>query len=131
MTLREVATRHLVLKLLSLLLAAVMWLFVALEREDEVEVVVPLRLERLPAGLALYKAPLPQVLVRLAGPRLLLLRQQWQPLAIPLDLAGVREGKVAFTSLERSLKPVPGVRVVRIQPAALELIVVRRQQDNS
>jgi len=128
MTIHELAFRKPVLKLLSLLLAAVLWLFVTLEREDELDVIVPLRLEGLPAGLTVRKTPLPEVSIRLAGAKLLLIKQQWRSLYIPLDLAGVREGKVSFSALDRTLKLVPGVRVVRIQPAALELTVIRRQK---
>jgi YbbR domain-containing protein len=121
----------LLLKLLSLLFAAVLWLFVALEKTDDLDLTVPVTFVRLPAGL-LLKEPLPSRLqVRISGATILLMRQQFRPPSLTLDLAGVKAGKVSFTGLEQAIDLVPGLRVSRIQPAAIDLVIGKKQAATS
>jgi hypothetical protein len=115
------------LKLLSLLLAAVLWLFATLEQEDERSLSMPVQVAGLPAGLALKEAVLPEINIRVTGPKILLMKHGGRVPAITLNLAGVHEGKVSFTALERNLALEAGLRVVRVQPPSLELTVVKER----
>ena len=115
------------LKLLSLLLAAVLWLFATLEQEDERSLSMPVQVTGLPAGLALREAALPEVNIRVAGPKILLMKHEGRVPAITLNLSGVHEGKVSFTALERNLDLEAGLRVVRVQPPTLEITVVKER----
>jgi YbbR domain-containing protein len=116
----------LLLRLLSLLFAAVLWLFVALEKSDDLELTVPVTFVRLPAGLLLKEPVNPQLQVRVSGATILLMRQQFRVPTLTLDLAGVKAGKVSFTSLEQAIDLVPGLRVSRIQPATIELTISKK-----
>ena len=120
MSLGRILTDRQLLKLLCLLLATMLWLFVALEREDTLSLNVPVNYVNIPAGLTLDR-PVRMVGLRLSGATILLMRQRYQPPALTLDLHGLGAGSVAFTGLDHALELVPGVRVIRIQPATIEL----------
>jgi hypothetical protein len=109
------------LKLLSLLFAAVLWLFVTLETGDEIEVPLRVKFVNTPAGLILLDGTSKPPSLRIAGPRTLLLRQRWQGVTVELDLAGVRTGKAKFSGLDRHVLLIPGVRPLRVSPAELEI----------
>jgi YbbR domain-containing protein len=123
---RSLLAGKLLLKLLALLFAAVLWLFVALEKSDDLDLTVPVAFVRLPPGLLLKEPVNPQVQVRVSGATILLMRQQFRPPSLTLDLAGVKAGKVSFTSLEQAIDLVPGLRVSRIQPATFDLTISKK-----
>lgn len=123
MNVREMITANLLVKFLALFLAVVLCLFVWLETGVEEDVVVPLRLVNIPAGLRVQEPVLPEITLHLSGPRIMLLRQRWQGQPLTLDLAGARPGMFSLAGLGRQLHPVPGVKVLSVQPATLQLIL--------
>lgn len=127
MKLQELFFTNAQLKLLSLLLAAVLWLFVTLETGDEAEVPLMVKFVNVPPGLALQGAPMPLSL-RVAGPRTLLMRQTWLGARVELDLSKGEAGKVIFSGLDRHVALVPGVRPLRVSPATLEILLTRQKQ---
>ncbi|HEX9078911.1 MAG TPA: hypothetical protein VF795_04945 [Desulfuromonadaceae bacterium] len=121
MKIREMLTENLGLKALSLFLAAVIWLFVSFGREAEIELALPVVLANVPQGLVVANSPPARIDVRLAGPRILLLRLGARPRPVLLDLKGAGEGVTAFPEMAKNL-PLPyGVRVTRVTPAAIEV----------
>lgn len=121
MKIRETLTQNLWLKVLSLLLAAVLWLFVSSGREVEVDLTLPVVYANVPQGLALTNNPPERIDVRLSGPRILLLRLAAGHMPVVLDLKGAGEGITAFPAVGKNL-PLPyGVRITRVTPAAIEV----------
>ncbi|KAF0220213.1 MAG: hypothetical protein FD174_1452 [Geobacteraceae bacterium] len=125
MSLHDMLFKNLGLKALSLLLAVVLWLFVTLEKESEVDVTVPVILKNLSPGLAVAGKPPSRIDVRIAGSKILMLRMRPDRITVPLDLKGVNEGTVVFSALERALRLSPGVRVIRVYPSTIELKLVK------
>jgi len=125
MKLPEILCANLQLKLLSLLFAAVLWLFVMLETGDEVEVPLAVKFVNPPPGMLLQGAPSAPLSLRIAGPRTLLIRQRWHGAEVELDLAGARPGRVTFSALDRHVLLIPGVRPLRVSPAVLEITLAR------
>lgn len=115
------------LKLLSVLLAVFVWFFATGQREWEREFLLPLELMNLPKGLKVARPFLENVDVMVSGQRLLLLRLAPSRLAVRLDMTGLREGTVSFSSLEKSLSIPDGVRITRINPSSLELRLVKTE----
>lgn len=109
------------LKLLSLVTALLLWLFVSFGQESTLAVQVPVEVRRIPSGLAIVSGVPTSIAVTFSGPRFQVQRLARQPALLPLDLAGVREGTVVFPSLGKLLSVPAGVQVTRIYPAALEL----------
>lgn len=106
---------------LSLLLAVVIWLFVELEQQDEAELAATVRVENLPPDLAVTGGQLPALRVRIAGPKILLIRHQGVSPLIPLDCGGLREGVIRFAGLEKGVRVPAGIRVVGVIPATVEM----------
>lgn len=114
------------LKLLSLLLAAVLWLFVTLETADEIEIPLVINLVNVPSGFKLQNTSATWLSLRIAGPRILLLRQRWQGAQAVLDLYGADSGRATFPELSRFVVLVPGVRLVRVTPVSLDVALARK-----
>jgi hypothetical protein len=114
-------THNLGLKVLSLVLAAALWLFVVAEKETEIGAAVPVEVKNLPRGLAIVNRTPSRVDVRLAGPRIALLKMRAVPPLLLLDLQGAREGITGFPGLEKDIPLPAGVRVIRITPDTIEV----------
>jgi YbbR domain-containing protein len=121
MTGRESPGNSRLLMVLSLLVAVLLWLFAAGEREGEIVLGVPLVMTNLPPSLSLVNKPPTRLEVTVAGPRLLLLRLRMQQLKIRLDLRGSREGTTVHNGLENSIRLEPGLHVTRLSPATIEV----------
>ena len=125
MKLQQFFLANVELKLLSLLFAAVLWLFVTLETGDETEIPLALKFVNSPPGLTLQGVPATPLSLRIAGPRTLLLRQRWHGATVELDLAGARAGRVTFSGLDRHVALLPGVRPLRVAPVSLEIFLAK------
>lgn len=124
MSLPAVLTGNIKLKLLSLLFAAVLCAFVHLEARDETEIPLQVNYVHIPPGLALQGGSIKQLSVRIAGPRILLIRQQLAGVGLSLDLRGLSPGKASFGSLGSRLSLQPGVTLLRVLPAIVEPVLV-------
>ena len=121
MKLVETVTHNLGLKLLSLFLAAVLWLFVTASHDEEIGLSCPVACANIPPGLAIVNRLPTQVDVRLAGPRILLLRLKSERPTVLLDLRGLGEGLTSFPEVETKFRIPYGVRVTRVTPASIEV----------
>ncbi|MCM2356663.1 MAG: CdaR family protein [Geobacteraceae bacterium] len=127
MSVREKLSENLGFKALALFLAMALWLFVTAGTEGEVALTVPVQFRNIPPQLSPGSKAPPAVELKIAGPRILLWQLAGERLAVTLDLQGVGEGSVAFTSLERTVRLRSGLRITRIQPSAIELQLVRQE----
>ena len=125
MILRAMFTENIGLKALSLLFAVVLWLFVALNAKDELEIPLQVNFMNLPQGLTLKEPVCRRLTLRMAGKRLLLLKQQSKGVSISLDLAGMAAGKASFNSLERLLNLQEGVTPRWVSPANVDIVLIR------
>jgi len=121
MNLKNLLTDNIEMKLLSLLLAATLWLFVALEAVDQVEIPLTVSYVNTPAGLSVKTIGESGCLVRVEGPRVLLLRQKLKGVPIRLDLAGAGEGDVVFSEVESSVRLIQGLTVLKVSPLKIKL----------
>ncbi len=124
--LRQVLTRNLALKLLSLAIAFSIWFFVNFgERDTEETLKVPLELRNIPAHLMIASPRVDFIDLRVSGPRALLGRIDRNRLAMMLDLGGVRPGPAVFRLDTDALSLPRGVKVQRITPAQVTLELER------
>ena len=112
-------------RLLSLLLAALLWLSVALERSGELKLLVPVRPESVPVGLCLASPPPGRLEVTVTGPRILLFRLQLGGLDCGLDLAGREAGTASFTPRESSFGLGRELKLVRVSPSSVSLTLAK------
>ena len=126
--LRRLVSRNLGLKALALALAVAAWWFVAGESKVLVGVTVPLEIRNVPKGLTLRNKPERQVEVRLSGPSSLLSGIRPTEISAGVDLTAAREGRQSFTMDDRAVKVPPGIKVQRIFPASVEVVLVRTER---
>jgi YbbR domain-containing protein len=126
MSLVERVGHNLGLKALSLLLAVVLWLFIAADRETERSVSVPVMVGNVPPSLSLAVKPPSTIDVRIKGPRMLVMKSVAEGPQLLLDLKGSREGTISFPSPGALINLPEGVRVTRVVPASMEVRLVRR-----
>jgi len=112
MNLKSVVTANLQIKLFSLLLAALLWLFIALETADELEIPLSVSYDSIPSGFTVMADRNPEPLLRIGGPRILLLRQKLKGVSVHFDFSGVQAGELTLTGEESSLQLVQGVKLV-------------------
>ena len=125
MNVKEIFTNNAGLKALSLFLAAALWFSLTSRLDGEVRLKVPVVLKNLPAQLTVADTPPPLIELDVSGPKIVLLGLSKKRLTALLDLQGAGEGPVSFTSLDRTVHLPSGLRVIRVQPAQIELKLVK------
>lgn len=121
----EFIKNNFAIKALSLTVAIILWFLVTTEKQTEQEFAVPLLLKNIPSGLRIVDRLPEKVDIRVAGPRILLPKLQWQKMSITLDLRNLKEGTVGFTDLSQYLEIPDGLHLTRIYPSAIELKLVQ------
>ena len=126
--LRQLARQNLGLKVVALALAVAAWWFVAGESKVLVSFTIPLEFRNVPKGLTMTNKPERQVEVRLSGPSSLLSGTRPSEISAGVDLSGGRLGRQYFTLDDRAVKVPPGIKVQRIFPPSIEVILDRTER---
>ena len=124
----RVARQNLVLKVVALALAVAAWWFVAGESKILVSFTVPLEIRNVPRGLTMTNKPERQVEVRLSGPSSLLSGMRPSEISAGVDLSAGRAGRQYFTLDDRTVKVPPGIKVQRIFPSSIEVVLDRTER---
>jgi len=112
---------NLPLKLLSVLLASLVWLFVMGEEHSERSYTVPVQISRLAEGLVLLNEEDYVVEVRVSGPRGILNNLSDGDFAATLDLAPYGKGEVDVPIAKEAIRAPKGVSISRIRPATIRV----------
>lgn len=114
-------TKHLGLKSLSIVLAALLWMLVSGERIVERSVRVPVEFTNLPPQLEVVGDAINVVDVRLRGSSGALSRVSTGELAALLDLRSARPGRRLFHLTGSEVRTPFGVDVVQVTPATVSM----------
>ena len=126
--LRRLASRNIGLKAVALALAVAAWWFVAGESKVLVGFTIPLEIRNVPKELTMTNKPERQVEVRLSGPSSLLSGMRPSEISAGVDLTAARAGRQNFTLDDRAVKVPPGIKVQRIFPSSIEVILDRTER---
>jgi len=126
--LRRLASQNLGLKAVALALAMAAWWFVAGESKVLVSFTIPLEIRNVPKGLTMTNKPERQVEVRLSGPSSLLSGMRPSEISAGVDLSTGRTGRQYFTLDDRVVKVPSGIKVQRIFPSSIEVILDRTER---
>ena len=118
-------TENWTLKLISLVFALLLWMFIMGERRLEVGFRVPLELQNIPQGLMIANEVPSLVDVRISGPRTLLMKVSPSDISIVVDLSDLKPGLTTFKRLEERLNLPSGLRVTRLSPSFIDLKLER------
>ncbi len=116
-------TTHWELKLLSLVAAALLWGFVVGGERSEVVLTVPVEFQGIPGGLELAADRPDSVDVQLRGLRVQLARLRGEALRVQVHLEGAHAGETTSRLLPEYVQVPAGVRVVRITPSRLRVVL--------
>lgn len=121
---RKFFTEHPFMKLLSLILATILWFFVRGGRHTELSVDVQVQVKNLPKKFVVSSEIDPTINLRLVGPKTRLNRVD--PADLPpfeLDLSNARKGSNSFRIHEGNFKFPSGVQVTRMVPQEIRVMV--------
>jgi hypothetical protein len=114
--------RHWEMKVLALVFAFALWLFVMTSEKSDLILAAPIELQGVPPGLVVVAAGEPEsVDVQLHGLRGSLARLAPDQLRARLSLAGVEPGEVTLRVLPEHIIVPPGITVLRISPSRIRL----------
>jgi YbbR domain-containing protein len=113
--------RHIGLKVVSVVLAALLWLLVSGEQTVERALRIPLEFTNLPPQLELVGAPPAVVDVRVRGSSGTLSRVAAGELSAVLDVRAARAGDRLFHLTPEDVRAPFGVEVVQVTPASVPL----------
>ena len=108
-------------KLLSLVLAAGLWLLVARDPIAEVETRVPIEFRNLPENLEIDSASFTEAQIRVRGPERLIHRMGPGDVRAQVDLSTVRPGERTFDLSSRQIHVPQDLEVVQIIPSQFQL----------
>ncbi len=123
----ELVTKNWTLKLLSLVFALILWMFIMGERHLEVGYTVPLELQNIPKELIVANQVPSLIDVRISGPRTLLMKVSPNDININVDLSDLKPGLTSFKRLEERLNLPSGMRVTRVSPSFVDIRLDRRK----
>lgn len=126
--LRRIASQNLALKAIALALAVAAWWFVAGESKVLVSFSIPLEIRNVPAGVTMTNKPEREVEVRLSGPSSLLSGLRPSEISAGVDLSAARAGRQHFTMDDRTVKVPPGIKVERILPRSIEVVLDKTER---
>ncbi|MGB7629965.1 MAG: CdaR family protein [Candidatus Deferrimicrobium sp.] len=127
-SLRRPSRQNLGLKVVALALAVAAWWFVAGESKVLVSFTIPLEIRNVPKGMTITNKAERQVEVRLSGPASLLSGMRPSEISAAVDLAAGHVGRQYFTLDDRAVKVPPGIKVQRIYPSSIEVILDRTER---
>lgn len=124
----KLLTENWTFKLVSLVLALMLWMFIMGERRLEVGYRVPLELQNIPKELMVANEVPSLVDVRVSGPRTLQMKVSPNDISIIVDLVDLKPGLTTFKQLEERLNLPSGLRVTRLSPSFIDLKLERIKQ---
>ena len=125
---RGLASHNLGLKVVALALAVAAWWFIAGESKVLVSFTIPLEIRNVPKGVTMTNKPEREVEVRLSGPSSLLSGMRPSEISAGVDLTAAHAGRQYFTLDDRAVKVPPGIKVQRIFPPSIEVILDRTER---
>ena len=113
--------RHWEMKVLALVFAFALWLFVMTSEKSDIILTAPIELQDVPPGLVIAGGEHESVDVQLHGLRGSLARLAPDQLRARLSLTGVESGEVTLRVLPEHITVPPGVTILRISPSRIRL----------
>jgi YbbR domain-containing protein len=109
------------LKLLSLLIAVLLWVAVAHEPMTEVALTVPIEFHHVPDALELSTENIPPVQVRVRGPARTVRNLDQAEVHAIVDLAGAHVGEITYDLRPSQIRVPLSVEVVQVVPTQVRL----------
>jgi YbbR domain-containing protein len=117
----KIITKNPTLKVISLILAIILWLFVKSTSEGEVGLVVPLEFFGIPSSLIVTEVSEDAIMVRIMGPLSQLERLSTKEGRARIDLSSARPGTNTFQILPDDFNLPPALKITQISPSSIKV----------
>ncbi len=124
---RHLLFDHIGLKLMSLVIAILMWYGVAREPVAEISIRVPVEFTRPPKGLDYTSDVVPQAQIRLRGPARVLRDLSPENVRAVIDLRGASAGEHTYDLTSDQIRVPRDVEVMQVTPSRLRLVFDQRE----
>jgi YbbR domain-containing protein len=121
----NVITKNPTLKVISLILAIILWLFVKSTNEGEVGMVVPLEFFRCPSSLIVTRVSDDAITVRIMGPLAQLERLSTKEGRARIDLSSARQGTNTFDISPDNFTIPKALKITQISPSSIKVEIDR------
>lgn len=118
---------HALLKLMSLIIAVLMWYGVARDPVSEVALRVPVEFSRAPQSLDYTSDVLPQAQILLRGPARVLRDVAPESVHLAVDLQGATPGEHTYDLAPNQVRVPHGIEVMQVTPTRLRLVFDKRE----
>lgn len=116
-------TRNWELKVIALVLAGALWVFVMTSEKVDLVVAAPVELDAMPPGLEVVGERPDTVDIQLHGLRTTLARLPTDQVRARVNLTGARPGEVTLRVLPEQVSVPAGVTVLRVNPSRLRVVL--------
>ena len=124
---RDIIANNLAIKVLSLMVAFILWFLVTAKKPAEQEFAIPLQFKNIQSGLTVARPHPDKIHISLTGSRMILRKYEKQKAAITLDMQNLKEGPVVFTNFGGYLEIPEGLSLARISPSIVELKLIKHR----
>ncbi len=118
---KDFFTKNLSLKLISIVLAGILWYFVISEKGGETALSIPLDFRNIPSSLIIIKNPVESINIRISGPVTLLRGLSPREVKAIIDLSHAEPGVAEFEIQPEHITLPRGLRVSMRSPASIML----------
>ena len=123
---RTILFKNLTLKILSLILASVLWFFISGSSKTELALSVPIEFTSLPATMTIVSKVPTSIHIRIKGTKTLLRPLTSNPPSLSIDMSHSESGKNIIDLAKETFNGMPlGVDVVNLDPETLILYLDR------
>ncbi len=124
---RHLIFDHMLLKLISLVIAILMWYGVAHDPVADVTLRLPIEFSRPPKDLDYTSDVVPQALVRLRGPARVLRDLAPESVRAVIDLRGATAGEHTYDLTAQQIRVPHDVEVMQVTPSRLRMVFDQRE----
>jgi YbbR domain-containing protein len=110
------------LKVLSLLLATLLWFSIARDQQPaEVAIHAPIVFQHVPRQLEISSESIPEAQIRVRGPERMIRQLKTNEVQAEIDLTGVKSGERTFDLTSHQVRHPKDIEVVQVVPSQLHL----------
>jgi YbbR domain-containing protein len=117
----ESFSKNRLLKIISLVIAFLLWGFLVLEKKSEIALSIPIRIENVPEQLVLIEPPPADLRVVVRGSRTQLSSINERSMPYRVDLSGARPGANTFDVIAQKINLPRGLQIVHVSPSQFSL----------
>lgn len=120
---QEIIFKDIWIKILSLILAISLWIFITYRGQSELAIDVPVEFKNMPAGLEILKQNIKNVSLNIRGNERVLKGLRPMDIRAIVDLSNAKKGEEVYYINTDNIKIPGSIKVLRIEPSHLKVVI--------